>query len=133
MSSRAGRVSSVATRVYVVVIMLVLGRFHLGFGVCNVNRTFVLMMTVMALHMERSVRADQHFDMLTDASRQRAQRIPAFKRGDDATIRILVCDRNQLLRQPAIVRFHPTERGQFVITMCVKTGRNHDQLWLELV
>ena len=106
--------------------------------VWRVYRMLVLMMTVMALHnyLRNSaalVRANQHLDVLTHAACQRAQRIPAFQRRNDAAVRIKIRDRDQLLRHPTIVSFHPTERGEFVITMRVKASRNHDKLRLEFV
>ena len=77
MCSCAMRVSAVSScvlvRVIVVMLVIVPVRIHLCFGVCNMNGVLALMVTMVALHGECSVRADQHFDMLTDAHRQRAQ------------------------------------------------------------
>lgn len=62
MSSRAMRVATVGSCVHAIVVMLmfmlVIVRFRLGFDVRNMNRVLVLMVTVMALHIACSVRAD---------------------------------------------------------------------------
>ncbi len=88
MPSRAMRVSTACARVVVrmIVRMIVVGLVLVGFrprprprfGVRNVNGVLVLMVTVVALHIDFSVRADQHFDMLADASRQCTEGIAAF-------------------------------------------------------
>ncbi len=112
MASRTVRMTAV-TAVIAVIAVARVGPVIMFVTVLGLMTMLVIVVIVIgvALHNSLSVCADQHFNVLTDTARQCIERVTAFERRHDAAFRIMIGDGNQLLRQPAIVCLHPTERG----------------------
>src|SRR6185503_4729341 len=62
-----------------------------------------------------------------DAAPERGQRIAAFERRHDPSLRVLLRDRRELARHPRVVLLDEREAGERIFTVGVESGGNEDQ------